>query len=285
MSLNLRPGRPEDAAPCGVICYEAFKTISGQHNFPEDFPSPDIATGLLTALFQRPDIYSVVAEQDGRVIGSNFIWESANIAGIGPITVDPKVQNGKVGRALMQNVLDRAQQRNFAGVRLVQAAYHNRSLSLYAKLGFDAREPLSCIQGPALNLTITGYPVRPAKETDLDACNALCLRIHGHTRANELREAIQQGTANVVEHDGQITGYASLVGFFGHAVCASNQELKALIGAAPNFPGPGFLLPTRNTELLRWCLRHGLKVIQPMTLMSLGLYNEPVGVFLPSVLY
>jgi hypothetical protein len=61
--------------------------------------------------------------------------------------------------------------------------------------------------------------------------------------------------------------------------------LKALIGAAKSFVGPGFLLPTRNAELFRWCLANGLRVTQPMTLMSLGLYSEPAGTFLPSITY
>jgi hypothetical protein len=65
----------------------------------------------------------------------------------------------------------------------------------------------------------------------------------------------------------------------------SNGDLKALIGSAPSFPGPGFLLPGRNGELLRWCLNHGLGIVQPMTLMSRGLYNEPASVFLPSIVY
>lgn len=76
-----------------------------------------------------------------------------------------------------------------------------------------------------------------------------------------------------------------MVGFFGHAVGESNDDLKALIGAAREFPAPGFLLPTRNSELLRWCLGNGLRIVQPMTLMSTGLDNEPHGVFLPSVIY
>ena len=88
-----------------------------------------------------------------------------------------------------------------------------------------------------------------------------------------------------MEHGGRVTGYATVIGFFGHAVGESNRELQALIGAAKAFAGPGFLLPTRNTNLLRWCLQHGLRVTQPMTLMSLGLYNQPSGAFLPSVLY
>ena len=39
------------------------------------------------------------------------------------------------------------------------------------------------------------------------------------------------------------------------------------------------------SDLLRWCLGNGLRVIQPMTLMSVGLYNDPSGVWLPSVLF
>ena len=287
MNFKLRPGRPEDAENCGVICFEAFNAIAEQHNFPPDFPSPDIAIGLLSSLFSRQDIYSVVAELDGKgqVVGSNFLWENSSIAGIGPITIDPAVQNGKIGRALMENVLERAGNQGFAGVRLVQAAYHNRSLSLYTKLGFDAREPLSTMQGPAIQLEVPGYAVRVATEGDLDVCNRVCLRVHGHERGQELLDAIRQGTATLVEHGGRITGYATLIGFFGHAVGESNEDLKALIGAAPSFPGPGFLLPTRNGELFRWCLKQGLRVVQPMTLMSIGLYNEPAGAFLPSALF
>jgi hypothetical protein len=168
---------------------------------------------------------------------------------------------------------------------LVQAAYHNRSLSLYTKLGFDAREPLSNLQGPAINQQIPGYAVRPATEDDLDASNEVSLKVHGYHRGPELLEAIRQGTANVVEHGGRITGYTTTVGFFGHTVGESNEDLKALIGAAPELPGPGFLLPTRNGEVLRWCLERGLRIVQPMTLMSVGLYNEPAGAFMPSVLY
>ena len=283
--LRLRAGRPEDADACGSICYGAFKAISDEHNFPPDFPSPEVAGGLLASLLSREDAYSVVAEADGRVVGSNFLWENGTIAGVGPITIDPDAQNAAVGRRLMEDVLQRAKERNIAGVRLVQAAYHGRSLSLYTKLGFDAREPLSNLQGPAIRGRISGHAVRPATEEDLGACNELAFRVHGHDRGSEVLEAIGHGTANVVEHDGRVTGYTTGVGFFGHAVGEGNEDLKALIGAAPELPGPGFLLPTRNGEVLRWCLERGLRIVQPMTLMSVGLYNEPAGAFMPSILY
>ena len=285
MEVTFRSGTVEDAKACGTICFEAFKTIAEQHNFPPDFPSPDAAVGLLTMVLSRKDVYSVVVERDGHVVGSNFLWEGDIIAGIGPITVHPSVQNGSIGRRLMERVLDRAHAQRRVGVRLVQVAYHNRSLSMYTKLGFDAREPLSCLQGPALNIEIQGYAVRPATGKDLDSCNRLCLSVHGHDRGREVADAIAQGTARVVEHGGRVTGYATSIGFFAHAVCQTNEELKALIGAAPSFGGPGFLLPTRNADLFRWCLAQGLRVVQPMTLMSRGLYQKPAGAFLPSVLY
>ncbi len=285
MNFSLRSGRAEDATACGSICYQAFKHIAEQHNFPPDFPNPEVAVGLMSYMLAENSIYSVVAESEGRIVGSNFLWENGVIAGIGPITVEPELQNVSVGKKLMENVLQRTEERQFAGVRLVQTAYHNRSLSLYIKLGFNAQEPISVLQGPALNSTFPEYSVRLATEADVEACNGLCIKVHGHHRGQELLNAIKAGTATVAEHNGAITGYATQLGFFGHAVAETNNELKALIGASAAFSGPGILLPTRNSDLLRWCLRKGLRVVQPMTLMSKGLYNEPDGAFLPSVLF
>jgi predicted N-acetyltransferase YhbS len=285
MNFILRAGKPEDASACGRICYEAFKAISEHHNFPPDFPNVDVGIGLIADLLSRKDVYSVVAEDDGKIVGSNFLWENAIISGVGPITIDPHSQNKSVGKALMQDVLQRAQERGFAGVRLVQAAYHNRSLSLYTKLGFDTREPLSIIQGEPLNIKIEGFNVRNANQNDVEACNNLSMRVHGFHRGPELLEAIKQESATVVERAGRITGYSTMLGFLGHTTAENNEDLKSLIGAAPNFAGPGFLLPTRNSDVFRWCLEKGLRVVQPMTLMSKGLYNKPAGAFIPSVIY
>lgn len=171
------------------------------------------------------------------------------------------------------------------GVRLVQAGLHNRSLSRYTELGYVVREALACIQGPALGIVPHGLVIRAVVEDDIEACNRLCRRVHGHHRDGELREAVAQGTAALVERGGRVTGYATAIGFHGHAVGDTNKDLQALIGAAGAFAGYGFLVPTRNTGLLRWCLEQGLRVVQPLTLLSRGAYHEPAGAFLPSILY
>src|ERR1700680_4572629 len=141
------------------------------------------------------------------------------------------------------------------------------------------------MQGAAIKKTPPGYSVRSARASDVSDCNRLCRHVHGHDRGGELADAVSQGTAVVAERHGHIAAYATAVGFFGHAVGESNADLQALIASADEFLAPGILVPTRNASLFRWCLEQGLRVVQSMTLMTLGLYGEPAGAYFPSVLY
>ena len=109
--------------------------------------------------------------------------------------------------------------------------------------------------------------------------------MHGHDRGGELSDSIRMGSAIVVESRGRITGYASSLSFFGHSVAESNEDMQALISGGPEIPPPGITVPMRNSALFRWCLDRGMRTIQPLNLMTIGLYNEPAGAWLPSVLY
>src|SRR5689334_14857978 len=157
MAVHIRSAEPSDAEACGRIIYDAFRTISERHNFPPDFPDVETATGLARAFIAHPAIYGVVAEADGQVVGSNFLSEGDAIRAVGPITVDPRRQDNGVGKKLMRAVIERGQ--GAAGIRLLQAGYHMRSLSLYASLGFDVREPIVVMNGrpesaPAVDTTV-----------------------------------------------------------------------------------------------------------------------------------
>ena len=50
-----------------------------------------------------------------------------------------------------------------------------------------------------------------------------------------------------------------------------------MIGSAESLGGPGILLPTSGMLIASWCLNSGLRVVQPMTFMTMGLYNELSG--------
>ncbi len=236
-------------------------------------------------LLAEPLLHGVVAEHNGQIVGSNFIDVRSPVAGIGPITVDPAAQNRGLGRRLMQACLDHADSANAIGVRLGHAAYNHRSFALYSRLGFRVREPLAILQGLPRPLQIEGHSVRPAQTTDLSACTLLCRTVHGFSREREVADAIGRAEAMVVEHLGQLTGYATGMGFFSHAVAQTNSDMAALIGAATTFPGLGIVVPARNHDLLLWCFDHGLKLALQALLLTIGVYQEPNGVWLPSSSY
>lgn len=287
MNIEIRPLQLADAEACGRIMFEAFREIADRHGFPWDFPSREVATNLATTFIDHPSIFGVVAEVEGRVVGSNFMSEGDPIRGVGPITVDPSVQGGGVGRALMRAVLDRA--RDAVGVRLVQDAFNTRSISLYASLGFEVKEPLLLMQGTPRSRPTPEFTVRPMTREDVGACAGLCQAVHGIERTSELRDALELFTPFVVERDGRITGYlsAAILWLMNHGVAETEGDMRALMaGAGTMSSGPiSFLLPTRQASLFRWCLGDGMRAIKPMTLMAMGQYQEPRGSHFPSVLY
>ena len=284
-AVAVRDATPNDARECGRIFYDAFESIATRHSLPIEPPSRDFADFKVAEMIAHDGFAAVVAERDGEILGSAFVDERAVVAGIGPVTVDPGAQDEGVGTELMRAVLQRERERGTAGVRLVQTAYHYRSLALYAGLGFIVREPLSVLQGPPVSLRTPGREVRPATDADLAGCNELCVRVHGHDRSLELRDAILAGTARVAERPDGISGYATGLGYGWHAVAETNEDLTALLASADAFMGLGILVPSRNAELLRWCLAHGLRIVQQSTLMTIGLYNDPAGPYLPSIVF
>jgi hypothetical protein len=190
----------------------------------------------------------------------------------------------------MQAVMDRAKEKGFAGVRLVQDAFNTTSMPLYASVGFDVREPLALVRG---TLRVTDLPPgvegRPMREADVAACDELCRRVHGHSRVNEIRDALTHFQPFVLLRDGRVTAYSTVptMWFMNHGVGETEEDLRNLLIAAgrasrePLF----FLLPTRQADLFRWALASGLRMLKPMTLMTTGQYQEPRGAYYPSVLF
>jgi predicted N-acetyltransferase YhbS len=286
-AVRIRVATPADAEACGRIVYEAFQGVAGRHGFSPDFPDVETATQLAQSFIAHPSIFGVVAEEDGRVVGSNFLAEGDAIRGVGPITVDPRRQGGGVGRRLMAAVLERGA--GAAGIRLLQDAFNMPSLSLYASLGFEVREPVLVMTGRPVSKPGPRTTVRRLTEQDLGACNALCARIHGFSRASELADAMRLLAPVVSERDGRVTGYLTAPTFWlaNHGVAETEDDMKALIlgAGAANAQPLSFLLPIRQASLFRWCLSEGLKAAKPMTLMTIGEYRTPEGSYLPSVFY
>ena len=284
MRVVIRPARDGDARVCGRICYEAFCGVARKHGFPLDWRTEDMAVQVIEARLAHRFTYGVVAEVDGRVAGSAFLKVYRPVGGIGPVTVAPRLQGCGVGELLMEHLLGHARKEGLEGTRLVQAAYNPGSLSLYIKLGFEVRALLACLHGrPLARREEGGCPVRAGAEEDLAGCNELCMRLQGFPREEDLIEALGLRALRVVEREGRITGYTTGIHFRGHTVGETNEDAQALIAEAETLPDPGVLMPVENGSLVRWALRNGLRITQPLSLMTQGFYKEPAGAFLPSI--
>ena len=291
MSLIIRPIEQNDADICGKIGYEAHKTISSAHGYPSEQPSEEFGIGLIKRLLGNPNSWGVLAERQGKTLGSIFLhkFPPSPVAVVGPLTVHPSAEGG-VGKMLMYAALTQARKQNHDQIRLVQSPSHIRSFVLYTKSGFTLREPLFLMQGQPLkggnNNDTSSTNVRlVGDDNDVSVCNDFCKSVYGFSREMELRQAKDQGVATMIEGDGVITGYAAGIGIFGHAVAKSNEHLKALIANASTILGPGFFVPARNQELINWLLENGFQIGWPANLMTIGPYQEPQTPFLPSLAY
>lgn len=286
--VKLRPIEQNDVAACGPICYQAFKEVNEQHGFRPDFPSPEVSTEMLQSLTDDPAVFGVVAESAGKIIGSNFLWQHDAIAGVGPITIDSHAQSKGVGRMLMQAVLDEGKE--CASVRLVQGAFNLVSFSLYSSLGFDVKEPLVMIEGAINGSLRPGYEIRPSQPGDLDECANLAIQALGISRINALKTIPPFLSSFVAIRDSHIVAYASAPHFwpYNHSVAETLDDLQALLSGVAQLSTAqplSFLLPTRKSSLLRWCLGQGMRIVMPMNLMARGEYMESRYCYTPSVIY
>jgi predicted N-acetyltransferase YhbS len=281
----LREARPEDAEAVAEIVFNAFGQIHDHHRFERDFPELALARGLIEVWIGHPKVWGVVAEIQGKIVGSNFLDERDEIRGVGPITVDPGVQNAGTGRKLMDAVLERG--RGARGIRLLQDAFNMGSLSLYEKLGFRVTDGCVMMSGEPTAEPASDMVVRPLTEDDLEECGRLCERVHGFARTGALADAMRGMNPHVGLRDGRIVAYASALNFWpmAHGVAETDEDMQALLagGAAAGEP-IGLLVPLES-ELFPWALDAGLRALKPMNVMSMGFQREPQGAWFPSVLY
>jgi hypothetical protein len=73
MSVSIRRATPTDTPVCGPILFSAFKSLAEYHRLPLDIASVEVRSMITSMLIGHSKFYGVVAEENGRVFGSNFI--------------------------------------------------------------------------------------------------------------------------------------------------------------------------------------------------------------------
>ncbi len=286
MNVAIRRAQPSDIDVCARISYEAFKDISDRHQFRTDFPTLEFSTEIIDLLIESPLFFGIVAEREGAVVGCGFMDERNPIRGIGPVTVDRTFQARGTGREIMKALLERGQ--DARGIRLVQESFNMASLSLYASLGFELKEPFVLMEGKFRSQPPYGFEVRPMASEDVGECAALCAKLCRCDRTSEIEDALNYYSPFVACQQGRIVAYTCAVSAFGHSVAQTEADMQALLLGAAAYSSEellSFHLPLRYASLFRWCLQEGLRAIKPMAVMAVGEYQSPEGCWFPSFVY
>ncbi len=285
MALELIPATVEQIPVLSRICHEAFSALHDRCGVDRDIPDAAVGEMIIGQVVKRPDYTGVTAVLDGKIVGSNFLVQADEVAGVGPITVDPAVQSKGIGRVLMQWAVDEARRRGIRQTRLFQETINTTSLPLYTQLGFDWRDAAALMQArPAGDEADPS--VRPITAEDLPAVAALSEASYGFSRAGDAAQLIGWQVPGFVRvRDGRTVGYLFAT-LFGHAGAETDEDLLALAGeAARHLPPPlaKYICPMGRAGLYRKALAAGHRYCKALSYMSLGEYVAPEGPHFPSI--
>ncbi len=286
MPLELIPAEAKHLEPLARICHLAFDTLHLRHNVSRDVPSEEVGRLIIGGVLHRPDYIGVVAVEDDRILGSNFLLHADEVCGVGPITVDPTVQAKGVGRKLMQWVIDEARRRRgpSAHVRLFQEAVNTTSLSLYTSLGFNWRDSGALMHPKPAE--VADPAVRPMVASDLPHVERLSTAHYGFSRAKDAARLLDmQFPAFVRERGGKVVAY-QIATLFGHASAETNEDLLLLASqTARHIPPPMavVIVPMSQTAIFRSALNSGFRVAKVLNYMSLETFRPCSGPSFPSI--
>ncbi len=279
---------PHHVPELGRICFEAFKGISEEHGFPLDLTTVEIAEHVIGLMAGNPCVHGVAAVENGKLLGSNFVSIYDDVAGVGPITIDPSTQGRGLGRSLMQWVAGEARANGKERIRLVQDSFNLASLSLYSSIGFDVKETVALMTIADAAAEASDPGIRGIVESDLDAVERLCRDCYGVSRRNEVAANVAAGACGLIRERGDRPAGFYLPGMMGFGAAESNADALALIREGARVAPAHDLLvfcPLRNTDLYRQLLKSGARAIKVETLMAMGPYEEPSGTWMPSILF
>ncbi len=283
--LIVREATAEDGEHCGRIFYDAFESIAARHSHPIEPPSREFTRFMVRQMLAGEGFVGLVAERNGEVLGSAFVDERAVIAGIGPVTVDPAAQDVGVGRELMKAVVRREHDRGAVGSGSFRPPTTTGPLrSTRSSASWSASHCRSC-RAPRRRSASPDSESAPHTNRTWGRATRSALASTATTAVTSFATRSPPGPRSVVECPGGICGYATGFGYGWHAVAETNEHLIALLAPHKRSWALGSSFRSRNAELLRWCLTHGLRIVQQSTLMTTGLYNEPSGSWLPSIAY
>ena len=170
----------------------------------------------------QPACRPIVAEVDGRIIGTGVGTANGAVGWVGTIWVEPEHRGAGLGRALTQAVIYGLQA---AGCRTLLLVATEQGGPLYERMGFTLQTRYRILEAPGL---ATDEPpddaVRPFAPADLDAILALDHAATGEDRGHVIRRFVSRETTKVLAVEGEVRGFVIRAPWGGGATVAIKPD-------------------------------------------------------------
>jgi predicted N-acetyltransferase YhbS len=205
-----------------------------------------------------PDGHMIVAERDGRVVGTAASIGFGPTAWIGAVAVLPEARGERLGRALTEAAITALGPRE--SVLLLASAAGRPT---YERMGFVAEGSYRTFSGPEGARPFPSESVRPALPADHAAIRALDVEATGEDRGPVVAPALDD--ALVAEG-----GAAPRPPFFSRPVLARTPEAGRALLAAVAEPGVRLAAPAANPAAVEAIVALGAPEREAVERMRLG---------------
>ena len=253
----------EDLPAIGRIFREAFNQIYAQRGFPPVVTDPDTGVAIARTYLSHDPEHCLVVEAAGQVVGSGFLHPRGEVAGAGPITIDPACQGMGFGTRLVDELCRSSDSLGIPSLRLIQDAFNESSYALYSGKGFVAQ---AVFARASLRVDAGfGSPLsRVARWSDLERIGSLEKSLLGFARRRDYELLRRLGEVRILEGQHGLEGWMARmvqgdVAAIGPVLSRSEAGLQQLLLDATADLPPGvearFLLPSGCTVAPRGALR------------------------------
>ena len=286
MTFEIRRMTREDIPEVGRIGVEAFNDLMARHNRPPLYPDPQVGPLAATAYFSIDAERSLVATEEGRVVGSIFYRRRGETVSVGPATVAPVAQGRGVGTKLFQTVIER--EPNVQSMRIMQDSLNLASFELLVRIGYSLGEEVAMFTLPAgfREEHDPGGAVRVARAEDLADILAMDRRLFGSDRRRDFEFLRRFGKILTIHSGRAVAGYLAQMPTPGRTMLGpggadSAETLHKLISHAvgETLGELSLLVPARRYENVKPLLESGFRLVGLSNLMYRGSWQPAAGAY------
>lgn len=286
MSIICRPAEPEDIPKAIAIRALASSDVSARYGFgakkKEEVFTPD-SFYAFTMEHEQQGFW--VAEEGDRIIGMMLSWVRGSFWFLSYLFVEPEYQDRKVGRYLLDRVMQEGAPTKITNHALITYAYNAASIGLYMKCNMFAREPVYKMAGANSSIRSQGKGKISTEVVKLENSTevfrelaSIDKKVLGFSRGRHHEYFLQRrdGSGFFFRKGKDVLGYSYIWddGQIGPLAASSEDAFADVFDASLTLAATkgteqlSLLVPGSNASAITMALEHKFRVREPYILMS-----------------